>query len=229
MVRLAEGRRMIAPDPAEEELKQTQIGIEGDTPMNLIKEKVMAKWNITHLNEKKVNADGVLKWRRRRMYGWWDKKKHWLHPEVHALQEDLPEKTPIADYDFETDKIVLTTQQCPTRQQNYDHAMFLIKVSLLPVLTAQWFCSFFQLDFLQFPLSSCFLLFPDLCNFLVIFVTPSSSSYLIPHFLPFLPLFLLLPPLHLLLALHFLYFPLPLSGPLRRVDEARIVGRRKRS
>jgi len=127
MVRLAEGRRMIAPDPAEEELKQTQIGIEGDTPMNLIKEKVMAKWNITHLNEKKVNADGVLKWRRRRMYGWWDKKKHWLHPEVHALQEDLPEKTPIADYDFETDKIVLTTQQCPTRQQNYDHAMFLIK------------------------------------------------------------------------------------------------------
>jgi len=127
MVRLAEGRRMIAPDPEEEALKQTQIGIEGDTPLNLKKEYITSKWNITFLNEKLPDHEGVMRWRRRRMYHWWDWKKHWLHPEVHALQEDLPEKTPIADYDFESDKLVLTTQQCPTRKQNYDHAMFLVK------------------------------------------------------------------------------------------------------
>ena len=120
---------MIAPDPAEEELKKTQIGIEGNTPMNLAKERTTASYNITHLNERRPDPEtGEMKWRRRRMYGWWDKRKHWLNPEVHALQEDLPEKTPIADYDYESDKIVLTTQQCPTRKQNYDHAMFLIKV-----------------------------------------------------------------------------------------------------
>jgi len=123
LVRLAEGRLTHAPDPEEEALKQTQIGIEGDTPMNLRKEAFTAVRNITHLNER--GADG--KWRRRYAYGWWDWKKHWLHPEVHALQEDLPPKTPIADYDFETDTLVLTTQQCPTRKQNYDHAMFLLK------------------------------------------------------------------------------------------------------
>lgn len=128
IVRLAEGRRMIAPDPAEEELKKTQIGIEGNTPMNLAKERTTASYNITHLNERRPDPEtGEMKWRRRRMYGWWDKRKHWLNPEVHALQEDLPEKTPIADYDYESDKVVLTTQQCPTRKQNYDHAMFLIK------------------------------------------------------------------------------------------------------
>jgi len=127
LVRLAEGRMIHAPDPEEEALKQTQIGIEGDTPMNLRKEALTAKNNITHLNERWTDEDGRIRWRRRKVYGWWDWKKHWLHPEVRALQEDLPEKTSIADYDFEADKLVLTTQQCPTRKQNYDHALFLMK------------------------------------------------------------------------------------------------------
>lgn len=127
LVRLAEGRLTHAPDPEEEELKQTQIGIEGDTPMNLRKETITSLRNITHLNEKKQGKDGVWRWRRREFYGWWDWKKHWLHPEVHALQEDLPAKIPVADYDFETDQLVLTTQQCPTRKQNYDHALFVMK------------------------------------------------------------------------------------------------------
>merc|ERR1712168_357534 len=127
-VRLAEGRMTHPLDPEEEALKQTQIGIEGDTPMNLRKEAITAKWNVTSLNERWVDKDGVAQgWKRRHIYGWWDWKKHWLHPEVHALQEDLPAKTPIADYDFETDQLVLTTQQCPTRRQNYDHSMFLLK------------------------------------------------------------------------------------------------------
>jgi len=129
IVRLAEGRTALAPDPKEEALKLTQIGIEGDTPMNLKKEATMATsiQNITWLNERKLNAKGELKWRRRYRNGWWELKKHLLHPEVHALQEDLPEKDPIADYDYETDKLVLKTQQCPTRKQNYDHAVFLLK------------------------------------------------------------------------------------------------------
>ena len=99
--------------------------------MNLKKEATMATsiQNITWLNERKLNAKGELKWRRRHRKGWWELKKHWLHPEVHALQEDLPEKDPLADYDFETDKLVLKTQQCPTRKQNYDHAVFLLKVN----------------------------------------------------------------------------------------------------
>ena len=48
LVRLAEGRLTHAPDPEEEALKQTQIGIEGDTPMNLRKEAFTAVRNITH-------------------------------------------------------------------------------------------------------------------------------------------------------------------------------------
>jgi hypothetical protein len=32
MVRLSEGRTKLEPDPEEEELKKTQIGIAGDTP-----------------------------------------------------------------------------------------------------------------------------------------------------------------------------------------------------
>ena len=63
LVRLAEGRLTHAPDPEEEELKQTQIGIEGDTPMNLRKETITSLRNITHLNEKKQGKDGVWRYR----------------------------------------------------------------------------------------------------------------------------------------------------------------------
>lgn len=127
MVRLSEGRTKLEPDPEEEELKKTQIGIAGDTPKNLKKEARYLKNNITMLNEQRQRSDGTWFWRRRRRYGWWGRKRAWLHKEVHALEEDLPSPPPISDYDYETDSLVLHTERCPTRNQNYDHAIYLLK------------------------------------------------------------------------------------------------------
>lgn len=123
IVRLAEGRRETAPDLEEEELKKTQIGLSGDTPRNLYSEARRAADPVSWLNVQK--PDGT--WRRRHKHGWHNRARDWLHPEVKALQENLPAKIPIADYDYDNDMLMIHTEQCPTRKQNYDYAIFVLR------------------------------------------------------------------------------------------------------